>query len=501
MLAARGVTKAFGSLTAVDDVDLDIRPGVITGVIGENGAGKTTLMRVLTGEEPPDAGRILIDGHETGISSTADALAHGITMVHQHFALSPGALVSENVVLGREPGSRWLTTPKTFAAEVEQLSGQAGLSVDASAVTGGLSVGLRQRVEILKSLYRDARYLILDEPTSVLTPQETETLFEQLRRLAAEGVAVVFISHKLPEVLEIAQRVAVMRRGSLVCEIDRSEATSTSLATLMIGREPAKPHQPAPLPADAPVSVEVERLTAPGLHDVSFDIRSGEIVGVAAVEGNGQSELLGALAGTVAVSGGAVRVGGDDITRWSPRRRRDAGIGYVPEDRHSQAMPQEATLFEALAEVTLHRPGEPGRKRRSRWLARMRTPAAVERARSVVDRFGVIYESIDSPCGSISGGNQQKAVFAREVAREPALLLLGQPTRGVDVGAVHELHGQILRSRSNGAAILLVSADLDEILELSDRVIVMYEGRIVADTAIADTSRLQIGARMAGASA
>jgi ABC-type uncharacterized transport system ATPase subunit len=476
----RGTTKAFPGVVANDHVDFSVHPGEIHALVGENGAGKTTLMNVLYGLIHADSGEVLINGTPTRITGPRDAIAHGIGMVHQHFMLIPVFTVGENVMLGREPVSGPGFYDRAAARKkIADLTREYGLALDADARMGDLPVGLQQRAEIVKVLYRGANILILDEPTGVLTPQESAELFGVLRGLVKNGKTIIFISHKLREVLEISDRITVMRRGKVVGHLTTKETTEEEIATLMVGREvllrvDKKPANPGP------VTFKVENLTAssdrgvPALKGVSFELHQGEILGIAGVEGNGQSELMEVLAGTRRATGGRVLLGDKDVTAFDARTERDAGIAFIPEDRRGTGL----VLGYSIAENLIL-----GRQRSAAFSWHelvLKLVAIREWARRLVKEFDIRTPSIDTAVRNLSGGNQQKVIVAREMGSRPRVMLASQPTRGVDIGAIEFIHRRLVQERDEGTAILLVSAELDEIRSLSDRIAVMYEGKIVS---------------------
>ena len=479
-LEMRGITKAFPGVVANNQVDFTVRAGEIHALVGENGAGKTTLMNVLYGLVHQDSGEILIDGKSVRISGPRDAIARGIGMVHQHFMLIPVFTVGENVMLGREP----VTGPGFYdraqaRKEIAALTRKYGLSLDADARMGDLPVGLQQRAEIVKVLYRGANILILDEPTGVLTPQESKELFGVLRDLVKTGKTIIFISHKLREVLEISDRITVMRRGKVVGHLTTRDTNQEEIATMMVGREVLLRVDKKPAKAGA-VAFKVEDLTAnsdrgvPALKGVSFELRQGEILGIAGVEGNGQSELMEVLAGTRRATGGRVLLGDKDVTGFDARTERDAGIAFIPEDRRGTGL----VLSFSVAENSIL-----GREKAPTFSWHelvLRLIAIREWARKLVKEFDIRTPSIDTAVRNLSGGNQQKVIVAREMGSQPRVLLAAQPTRGVDIGAIEFIHQRIVAERDHGAAVLLVSAELDEIRSLSDRIAVIYEGRIVS---------------------
>jgi simple sugar transport system ATP-binding protein len=476
----RGITKQFPGVLANDQVDLAVHAGEIHALVGENGAGKSTLMNVLYGLVHADSGEILIDGKPAHIGGARDAITHGIGMVHQHFMLIPVFTVGENVMLGREP----VTGPDFYdrakaRAEIAALARKYGLALDPDARMDDLPVGLQQRAEIMKVLYRGANILVLDEPTGVLTPQESSELFAVLRDLVKTGKTIIFISHKLREVLDISDRITVMRRGKVVGHLVTKDTTEQEIATMMVGRavllrvdkRPATP---------GPVTFKVEDLTAssdrgvPALKGVSFELRQGEILGIAGVEGNGQSELVEVLAGTRRATGGRVLLADKDVTSFDARTEREAGIAFIPEDRRGTGLVLNYSVADNLIL---------GRQRNPKFAWRelvLRLFAIREWARRLVKEFDIRTPSIETAARNLSGGNQQKIIVAREMASRPKVLLAAQPTRGVDIGAIEFIHRRIVAERDEGAAVLLVSAELDEIRSLSDRIAVIYEGKIVS---------------------
>jgi len=480
VLELRGITKRFPGIVANDRIDFDLYPGEVHALLGENGAGKSTLMNVLYGLYHPDEGEIRVGGEPLALGSPRDAIEHGIGMVHQHFMLIPVMTVAENVVLASEPTrGRVFLDYGEAVRRVEELSRRFGLAVDPRAKVESISVGQQQRVEILKALYRGADILILDEPTAVLTPQEAEELFAVIRSLTEQGKSVVFISHKLHEVLEIADRISVLRRGKLVETRPREGATEEGLARAMVGRDvllrvDKKPAQPGPPLLQVEDLVVVDDRGLEAVRGVSFEVRAGEIVGIAGVDGNGQTELIDALTGLRHASSGRVVVDGRDITHATAKQALDAGVGHIPQDRQRRGLVLQFTLAENIGLHDFDR--EP--VARFGWL---RPRVLVERAARLLRQFDVRGGGPLTRAGALSGGNQQKVVLAREIERDPKVLVAGQPTRGLDVGAIEFVHRRLVEERDEGRAILLVSLELDEILSLSDRVFVMYEGRLVAE--------------------
>jgi general nucleoside transport system ATP-binding protein len=497
VLEMRGIRKEFPGVVANDAVDLDIFPGEVHALLGENGAGKSTLMNILYGLYRPDAGEIRLQGKLVRFSSARDAIQAGIGMVHQHFMLIPVMTVAENIVLGNEPTKAGDILDYAAARKrVTDLSRQFGFAIKPDAKVENISVGQQQRVEILKALYRHADILILDEPTAVLTPQEANELFEILRTLIREGMSVIFITHKLNEVLEIADRITVLRRGKRIDTVLREGATEAGLARMMVGREVLLRVEKQPAsPGDVLLDVsDLRVLDERGLEavgGVSFQVRAGEIVGIAGVDGNGQTELIEALTGLRRLESGMVKVAGRPMPHHTTARRMlDAGVGHIPEDRQRRGLVLEFTLAENVA---LHDYGKPPDSRYG-WLFPHRL---IARAARLIFEFDVRGGGPLARAGNLSGGNQQKLVVAREVARDPSVLIAAQPTRGLDVGAIEYVHRRLVAERDEGRAILLVSLELEEILSLSDRILVLYEGLIVGEHG-ADASEEEIGLEMLG---
>ena len=496
VLELRGITKEFPGVLANDHVDFDLRRSEVHALLGENGAGKSTLMSILYGLYTPDSGEILMNGKPVAINSPKNAIELGIGMVHQHFMLIPVMTVTENIVLAQEPRHAGVLLDYDAAAErVRELSTSFGLAVDPNARIQKITVGQQQRVEILKALYRGAEILILDEPTAVLTPQEARELFEIIEGLKAQGKSIVFISHKLNEVLEVADRITVLRRGKRVETISREGATEAGLARSMVGREvllrvdkkPAEPGEPLLKVAD--LFVRDDR-GLEAVRGVTFDVRAGEIVGIAGVDGNGQSELIDALTGLRKAAGGQMTVSGKDLTHASARQALDAGMGHIPEDRQRRGLILDFNLAENLA---LHDYGKEPFSRFG-WLNPRRW---LRWAAGLLKEFDVRGGGPATRGSSLSGGNQQKVVVAREVSRDPSVLIAAQPTRGLDVGAIEFVHRRLVEQRDAGKAVLLVSLELEEILSLSDRILVLYEGRIVAEFP-PDVSEEEVGVAMLG---
>jgi ABC-type uncharacterized transport system ATPase subunit len=496
VLEMRGVRKEFPGVVANDDVHLDIRRGEVHALLGENGAGKSTLMNILYGLYRPDAGEILLHGKQVTFTSARDAIQAGIGMVHQHFMLIPVMTVAENIVLGIEPVRNGILLAEHSAeARVGELSQQYGLVVDPTALVQDITVGQEQRVEILKALYRGADILILDEPTAVLTPQEAQELFTVIHSLKADGKSIIFISHKLNEVLEIADRITVLRRGKTIETVPREGATEASLARAMVGRDVLlRVEKPPAKPGDSVLAVEdlhvIDDRGIEKVRGVSFEVRAGEIVGIAGVDGNGQTELIDAITGLCKIASGTITVGGRTFSDANARTMIDAGVGHIPEDRQRRGLVLEFSIAENIA---LHDYGRAPNARFG-WLFPSRL---IERAAILIKEFDVRGGGPLTRAGGLSGGNQQKLVAAREISRDPKVLVAAQPTRGLDVGAIEYLHRRLVTERDRGRAVLLISLELDEILSLSDRILVLYEGELVGEHT-GTVSEEEIGLEMLG---
>ncbi|WP_107409168.1 ABC transporter ATP-binding protein [Streptomyces misionensis] len=494
----RGITKRFPGVVANRDIDITVSKGTVHALCGENGAGKSTLMKILYGMQQPDEGTITIDGEQAVLHNPADAIARGIGMVHQHFMLADNLTVLENVVLGAE---KLHGIGGKARARIKEISDAYGLNVRPDVLVEELGVADRQRVEILKVLYRGARTLILDEPTAVLVPQEVDALFDNLRELKAEGLTVIFISHKLGEVLSVADEITVIRRGTTVGTAEPASTTPRQLAEMMVGSELPTPETEESTVTDIPM------LTVDGLHlgqtdldgiervildRISFTIHKGEVLGIAGVEGNGQSELVEAIMGMRHPDAGTITLDGTDISQSATRDRREAGIGYIPEDRHRHGLLLEAPLWEnrILGHVT-EKPNSRG--------ALLDTKGARADTERIVRSYDVRTPGIDVTAASLSGGNQQKLIVGREMSHNPKLLIAAHPTRGVDVGAQAAIWDHIREARREGLAVLLISADLDELIGLSDTLRVMYRGRLVADADPATITPEELGSAMTGA--
>jgi ABC-type uncharacterized transport system ATPase subunit len=496
LLELKGITKRFPGVVANDAVDFDLRRGEVHALLGENGAGKSTLVNVLYGLYQPDEGEIRLNGKPVSIRSPKNAIDLGIGMVHQHFMLIPVMTVAENIVLATEPRRGGVLLDYDAAVKrVEEIARTFNFAIDPRSRVENISVGQQQRVEILKALYRGADVLILDEPTAVLTPQEAKELFAILRSLTREGMSVIFISHKLHEVLEIADRVTVLRRGKMIETLPREGATQPQLAKLMVGREvllrvdktPAEPGEPLLEVEDLHV---LDERGLPAVRGVSLSVRAGEIVGIAGVDGNGQTELIDALTGLTKAQNGVIRVGGREVTRESARERLDEGVGHIPEDRQRRGLVLDFTLAENLG---LHDYREEPNSR----YGFLFPSKLIDWAKRVLQAFDVRGGGPQTLASALSGGNQQKVVIAREVERDPRVLVAAQPTRGLDVGAIEFVHRRLVEERNEGRAVLLVSLELEEIMSLSDRILVIFGGEIVGEYG-PDVSEEELGVAMTG---
>jgi general nucleoside transport system ATP-binding protein len=493
----RGITKRFPGVVANRDIDIAVRPGQIHAIVGENGAGKSTLMKTLYGMHKPDEGTISVNGREVHFSSPADAIAAGIGMVHQHFMLADNLTVLENIVLGSEPTRGGRLDTRTARARIKEISDSYGLGLNPDELVENLGVGARQRIEICKVLYRGARILILDEPTAVLVPQEVDELFDNLRGLTAEGLTVLFISHKLDEVLAVADEITVIRRGTTVRTVDPKAVTARQLAELMVGSELPVPELRESTVTDV-VELAVEEVTARApdgrviVDNASFVIHRGEIVGLAGVEGNGQAELVETIMGMRPLESGRITLGDRDISAWQTRPRREAGISYIPEDRHRYGLLLESPLWEnrMLGHQT-ERPNARG--------PLIDRAGARRDTRRIVDEYDVRTPSIDVAAASLSGGNQQKLIVGREMTGEPKVLIAAHPTRGVDVGAQAAIWAHLRDARASGLAVLLISADLDELIGMSDTLWVILRGRLVTEVDPHTVTPEDLGAAMTGA--
>ncbi|MFB9522039.1 MULTISPECIES: ABC transporter ATP-binding protein [Streptomyces] len=494
----RGITKRFPGVVANHDIAITVRRGTVHALVGENGAGKSTLMKILYGMQKPDEGTIAIDGEQVSFNTPGDAIARGIGMVHQHFMLADYLTVLENVVLGSE---KLYGIGDRARAKIQEISDAYGLNVRPDAMVEDLGVADRQRIEILKVLYRGARTLILDEPTAVLVPQEVDALFENLRDLKSEGLTVIFISHKLGEVLSVADDITVIRRGTTVGTADPASTTPKQLAELMVGSELPSPETRESTVTTTPMltvsdlrlsAVDPDGVSRSVLDDIAFTIHKGEVLGIAGVEGNGQAELVEAIMGMRTPDAGAITLDGQDISQAPTRKRREDGIGYIPEDRHKHGLLLESPLWEnrILGHVT-EKPNS------NKGILDLK--AARADTQRIVREYDVRTPGIDVTAASLSGGNQQKLIVGREMSHQPKLLIAAHPTRGVDVGAQAQIWDQIREARREGLAVLLISADLDELIGLSDTLRVMYRGRLVADADPATVTPEELGSAMTGA--
>jgi ABC-type uncharacterized transport system ATPase subunit len=494
MLELRNITKRFGNVLANDRVSIVVRPGSIHAIVGENGAGKSTAMKIAYGFYRADSGEILVGGKPQPIQTPHDAITLGIGMVHQHFMLVETMTVAENIVLGAEPGNATALDLRRAAKRISSLSEEFHLAIDPDALIETLSVGQQQRVELLKALYREARILILDEPTAVLTPQEVEEFFQILRRMREQGKAVIIITHKLDEVLAISDDVTVMRDGRVVGQRKTADTNAAELARLMVGREVLLRVEKKPATPGRGV-LSVRDLSMKGrLRGVSLEVRSGEIVGIAGVEGNGQTELIEALAGLVNGRDlrGKVEFEGKDISTLTARARKELGIAHVPEDRHRRGLLLDSSLAEnSILGVHYRQPA-------TRGGIMLDVPGIRARAQQLIQDFDVRPANSDLPARALSGGNQQKLIIGREFGLPPKLLLVSQPTRGVDIGAIEFIHRKLVALRDAGCAVLLVSAELEEVTALADRLLVIYDGRIAGELDPARATKEEVGLMMTG---
>jgi general nucleoside transport system ATP-binding protein len=492
----RGITKRFPGIVANDNINLVVKKGEIHALLGENGAGKSTLMNILFGLYQPDEGEILINGKPVHITSPNVANELGIGMVHQHFMLVETFTVTENIVLGNEPKNGLQIDIRRAVKEVEELSRKYGLKVDPTAKIADISVGMQQRVEILKTLYRGADILIFDEPTAVLTPQEIQELIEIMHNLVKEGKTIILITHKLKEIMAVCDAVTIIRRGKVIDSVAVKDTNPDELAAKMVGREVTfKVDKQPPQPKE--VILSVENVTAMGnrgvnaLNGISFEVRAGEILGIAGVDGNGQSELIEVLTGLRKASGGRILLKGQDITNRLPREISEAGLSHIPEDRHKRGLVLDFTMSENMVLETYFHP----RFNKNGFL----DYAAIDKhASRLIEEFDVRTPSIHTKARALSGGNQQKAIIAREVDKDPDLLIAAQPTRGLDVGAIEFIHKRLVEQRDKGKAVLLISLELDEVINVSDRIAVIYEGQIVGIVDAKSTTEQELGLMMSG---
>ena len=493
------ISMQFPGVLANDDISLDIRAGEVFALIGENGAGKSTLMNILYGIQTPTSGDVYIRGRRVEDYNPKNVIDQGVGMVHQHFMLVPSFTVAQNIVMSKEPRRHKIFFDNAAAeAATEKLVKEYGLAVPASAAVEDVSVGMQQRVEILKALYRGAEILILDEPTAVLTPQETEELFEVIRTIVREkGMTVIIITHKLDEVMAISDRVGVMRKGKLVGVHDTKDVTQADLASMMVGRPVLFDHlERTGKPGEDAIRIEdlcvQDQRGLPAVRNLSLSVRSGEILGIAAIEGNGQSELIEAVTGMTSIRSGRVTVMGQDVTGKTPGEIREAGLAHVPEDRLATGLSRDATVAENLLV------GKQREPRFNRFRIQQNRDEVEAFANEVYAHYDIRGAGVDALAGEMSGGNMQKVVIAREFGFESPVLVIAQPTRGVDVGAIEFIHTRIMEKRNQGAAILLSSADLDEVFRLSDRIITLYEGRITGSFRAGEVTKEEIGLYMTG---
>ena len=495
-LEMKGITKRFPGVLANDHISFQLQQGEIHCLLGENGAGKTTLMNILYGLYRPDEGQIFLNGTEIHIRSPHDAIAQGIGMVHQHFMLIPVMTVTENVILGMEQARNGVLDLKTAAGRIRDFSHQYGLDVDPDAYVKDLPVGVQQRVEIVKALYRGADVLILDEPTAVLTPQESDDLFRVMRSLAAQKKSIIFITHKLREVFAVADRITVLRGGAVVGSTTPAEATEDGLAAMMVGREVVLTVDKAPArPGDVVLRVDDLQVAddrgLPAVNGISLEVRAGEIVGVAGVQGNGQTELVEALTGLRQAGAGKITVLGKDITRASPRSIIEQGVAHIPEDRQKHGLVLSFPLVDNLVLSTYYRPPF------ARGIV-LNEKEIDSNGQRLVNEFDVRTPSTYTLAGTLSGGNQQKVIVAREFSRPIKLLIAAQPTRGLDVGSTEFIHRRIVDARDSGCAVVLVSVELEEIMSLSDRIVVLYRGKVIGSMPADQATAQELGLLMAG---
>jgi ABC-type uncharacterized transport system ATPase subunit len=496
MLELRNITKTFGEVTANNDVSIKVHKGTIHAIVGENGAGKSTIMRIAYGFYAADSGEILVNDNLVSIKGPHDAIALGIGMVHQHFMLVDTMTVAENIILGAETGSAVSLDLDEANRRIRALSEELKLNIDPNAAIEDLSVGQQQRVELLKALYRNAELLILDEPTAVLSPQEVEEFFAILRRMREQGKTIIIITHKLDEVLAISDEVTVMRDGKAVGNVKTSETSAKDLARLIVGRDVLLRVEKTDAQPSGDV-LQVRDLSVPGKHGaslngVTFDVRAGEIVGIAGIEGNGQTELIEALAGLAKASSGTISFEGKDVTHRSARELKELGVAHIPEDRHKRGLLLASDLAENSILGVHYRPPVAAAS------GLMDSGAIDKRVREIIENFDVRPPNPALPAKSLSGGNQQKLIIGREFELNPKLLLVSQPTRGVDIGAIEFIHRKLIGLRDAGSAVLLVSAELEEVTALADRLLVIREGKIVGEVDPKTTSTEDIGLMMTG---
>lgn len=490
------ITKKFGDFKANDGIDLQVRPGEIHALLGENGAGKSTLMNILSGLLQPTSGEIYLSGEKVVIENPTTANQLGIGMVHQHFMLIDAFTVSENIVLGSEPTKNGVLKKRQAEKEIEQLSQNYGLKIDPKVLVQDISIGMQQRVEILKTLYRGANILIFDEPTAVLTPQEIKELIKIMRELVKEGKSIILITHKLDEIKEVADRCTVIRRGKSIQTVDVKDVSSQDLAEMMVGRSVSfRTKKTKAKPAEEVLSIKdlvvKENRGVEVVKSLNLSVRAGEVVGIAGIDGNGQSELIQALTGLRKCESGKIYLHGKEITNQMPRSITNQGVGHVPEDRHRDGLILELTLAENMALQTYYK--EPMSHHGVLSYQNIN-----RKSRELIQEYDVRTQSELVPAKALSGGNQQKAIIAREIDRNPDVLIVSQPTRGLDVGAIEYIHKRLIEQRSKGKAVLLVSFELDEILNVSDRIAVIHDGQIVGIVNADETNEQELGLLMAG---
>jgi ABC-type uncharacterized transport system ATPase subunit len=498
IIEMRDITKIFPGIVANDHINLKVKPGEIHALLGENGAGKSTLMNVLFGLYQPEEGEIFVKGEKVKITDPNIANELGIGMVHQHFMLVDKFTVAENIILGQEPRKRGTIDIKKAISNVEEISNRYGLKVDPKSKIENISVGMQQRVEILKTLYRGAEIVILDEPTAVLTPQEIKELIEIMKQLVKEGKSIILITHKLKEIMEVCDAVTIIRRGKWVDSLQVSETSEDELAEKMVGREvnfrvEKEEGKPGKQVLDIKDLVVEDHRGINVVDKLNLQVRSGEILGIAGVDGNGQSELIEAIAGLAPIKSGEIHLKGQDLKGKSPRKIYEHGLGHIPEDRHKRGLVLDFGIGENIVLQTYYQ--EPFSKR-----GILNYPKIYEHARKLIKEFDVRTPSEHTEARALSGGNQQKAIIAREVDRDPDLLIAAQPTRGLDVGAIEFIHQRLIEQRDRGRAVLLLSLELDEIMNLSDRIAVIYEGKIVGIVDPKETTEQELGLLMAGSS-
>lgn len=498
VIEMRKITKDFSGFKANDQIDLKVKPGEIHALLGENGAGKSTLMNILSGLLAPTSGEILMNGEPVSIDNPTIANQLGIGMVHQHFMLVDAFTVTENIILGTEPSTGGVINRKQAQKEIQELSDRYGLAVDPTAKVSDISVGMQQRAEILKILYRGAKVLIFDEPTAVLTPQEIDELIEIMKGLVAEGKSIILITHKLAEIKQAADRCTVIRRGKSIGTVEVADASSEELATMMVGHSVTFKIPKAPAQIGAPVlnvkQFEVkESRGIPAVKGIDFTVHAGEILGVAGIDGNGQSELIEALTGLRKVSSGSIEIEGHDLTNAPVRKITETGVSHVPEDRHKYGLVLQMSLAENLSLQTYYH--QPLSHHGILDYKQIR-----KHALRLIKTYDIRTTNEQLKAGELSGGNQQKAIIARELDRDAKLIIVSQPTRGLDVGAIEYIHRQLINQRDKGKAVLLVSFELDEIMNLSDRIIVLHDGKIAGEVRPETTTEQELGLLMAGSS-